>query len=317
MIIVGGIVLLIAVLSFVFLSSKKAPTTPIDNTQTNGTTTNGNGGVTTVIPSTTTGGRDFVVKEDPSQPFASVKPRGPEPVVKPTTNTKFQDYNKAVADGLIPDQNGLYNQVVSANYDPTKNQNTDYTLSQDQFVNTYYPDAKQYIAGQTPTQQQQLAIDPIVSTNANATNNTISLPLNYSGPNFAQSTNSKADMSAYFTSMSNATKSFDVVYGKEMLNVFSVTDAAQLQAYKARTKTVLDSIAKVVTPPAFLGLSEKYYQAYQSTMIIIDDQIAVNKASNSNTAGLAANNLANDVQGYNDLLDILNNDIKTGFSLAQ
>jgi hypothetical protein len=317
LLIIASILILVAVISIVFLNMKKKAITPIDNNSPSADSgSTSNGGVGVITPGNTTDSRGFSVKSDPAQPFALTKPRGNEPVIATNTPTKFKDYNKAVADGIIPDQNGMYHQKVDPNYDPSADPNTNYNLASSSFLNTYYPDASQYIAGQTPEQQQQMALSPIVSTSSD-TAKPVSLPSNYSGPSFKKAGNSKNDFQSYFLSMDTATKSFDIVSGNPMVDVFSSSDATQLTAYKIRVSQVVDAIGKVQTPPTLLGISQEYIQTYQAALNVIDDQISLGQATTTNSLAAGATTIASDFKTYNDLLDQLSLNIKNGLALAK
>lgn len=312
--IIAGVFALIAIVSVVLLSSKKNTTTTTDNTQNNGATT-GSGGVTTTTPSPTTTGRDFVVRQDPAQPFTSLNPRGVEPlVVKTSTSGKFQDYNKAVADGLIPDQDGLYHQVVDPNYDPRKTASLD--ISDTTFLQNNYPDAAAVVAGQTPGQIALNNSDPIVTVNNSNVSSTIQLVPNFSGPSFKQGSSNQSDMTAYLNALSNATKPFDIVYDNKLQNIFSTDNISDLNAAKAQVQSVMDNMAKLTVPAKFLGLAQAYYQGYQVARDLIDDTIGT---SGSNQAGVlaAATRMTTDVNRFSQVSDWITNDINIAARLSQ
>jgi hypothetical protein len=315
LLIIASILILVAVISIVFLNMKKKAITPIDNNSPSadsGSTSNGGVGITT--PGNTTDSRGFSVKSDPAQPFALTKPRGNEPVIAQNTSTKFKDYNKAVADGIIPDQNGMYHQKVDPNYDPSADPNTNYNLASSAFVNTYYPNASQYIAGKTPEQQQQFNSDPIVSVDsqasgANVNTNIPTIP--EADPKIFRVTqdNSVGAVKTYISNLSKALSDLDLVSDPNGIQtIFSTKDPANIDNVKTRLAAVQSLIKTVPVPVKMLGMSEAYYLAYTRASAFLDDTKAANNLNDGSGPGVILQT-QKDGTALTDYLDLINKDI--------
>ncbi|GAC1413400.1 MAG: hypothetical protein NVSMB66_5290 [Candidatus Doudnabacteria bacterium] len=311
--IIAGVFALIAIVSVIFLSSKKNTPVVTDNGQDAGTTTQ-NGGVSKVNPSPTTDGRNFTVKQDPAQPFTSVNPRGVEPNVVVAKPGKFQDYSKAVADGSIPDQDGLYHQVVDPNFNPRASASLN--VSDTSFLQDNFPTAPAVIAGNT---QGQLALnntDPLATIDHSNDSTVIPTIPNFNGPTFRLGQDSSANFNSYLSSLSDTTKTFDIIYGNQIGQVLANDNVSQLNAAKAKVLGIMDAMSKLTVPPKFLGLAQSYYQGYQISKDLIDDQIGTT-GSNRYTVVNAASKLTLDVKRFSDSIGFINSDINIAARLSQ
>jgi hypothetical protein len=270
MLLIGGILALIAIISFVMFSSKKATPLPGD---TNGDGIVDSGDVTDVNASPTTDGR-FVVVEDPAQPFATISPRAEEPLPTTTANGGFDDYDKAVAAGLIPDKDGLYHQVVDPNYNPAKDSKYNYALSSGDFLNSYYGDqVSQVVSGNTSFDQQlnDGGGDLVVSQ---PTTGVILPDASLAGVvKNVSSDNSPTAVRAYYSQLAKVIAPFDLVNTLQdrYLAMINASDPNQLAAYKQQVENVKTAIAAVKTPSQFLGMTQHYYGLYDKYSVLLDE----------------------------------------------
>ncbi len=274
--IAAGVLILIVVVSVVLISSKKPATTTIDD-GTNGSTS-GNGGLTNVTPGSANGG--FTVVDDPTQPFASISPRANEPIRSTPSGTggtatnQFDDYNKAVALGQIPDKNGLYHQNVDPNYNPYKS--ADNALSSTDFLSKYYGsntvastnNGTDQFGQQVNSGSGALVVTPDdTSTVVVATNASLSGVISKVGTD-----NSAQAINAYYASLTSATSSFDLVNDlqKHYLDMINVNTVQELAVMKGQVETIKANIAKLSVPSKLVGMSQHYYIMYDTYSTLLD-----------------------------------------------
>jgi hypothetical protein len=319
-ILIGAIVVVVLlVLGYFLLRSKNTPPVVIDDT---GGTTTGTGGLVKVGATPIYDGRGgLVVKTDPAKPFISVTPRAADKI--PTTvvgggssqtpvgvgdNANFQDYNKALASGLIPDKDGLYTQIVNPIGDNPYTQNAyDYTLGSTDFLSKYYPDVQTTLYGSIG--QDYLsngAYDPGTSThdplivennpgvvvpgtdttdpNAPSPNDGVYIPYkvptwrDYSGPNFPTTTdNSFGALKKYIRDLSNITKPYDLVHNTNLMTDILRTqqDYKKIDAEQAKAQAVRDHLPSLVTPTNLIGFSQHYWELYDYFVSIAGSQHGV------------------------------------------
>lgn len=314
-IIVAGVIALgaVAVVLFSVLSKNKVPPpVVVENPPSTST-----GDVTEVKPGPTPFGRaGFTVKIDPANPFASNSPRSKEPlpvIEQPTTG--FNDYNQAIASGLIADKNGLYKQTVDTDTIAAifNKSGTNYTLSGNNFLDTYYGDANAVISG-TNISGSDNPDQIIVEQNQALSADLLTIPL---VPEVDQKLIpvkediSRSSVTAYINGLSSVLSDLDISHNESLnIKVFTTaTSDAELNALKQQATNVQTEIATTTTPKNMLGLSQEYYLLYQTYKQLIDDRLAINRATRGNADDLVAR-VENNMDKFSTILTRINADIE-------
>ncbi|MEK7076015.1 MAG: hypothetical protein AAB948_04455 [Patescibacteria group bacterium] len=257
--IIGGVAVFLAIVLIAILASKESNTTPPDTT---GTTT-GTGGYVSVTPSPADLGRgEFKVVVDPSRPFATITPRSDEPVILSSVPA-FDNYQTAIDQGLIPDSNGNYKQVVDpSGYTPLEQkQLADYNMPTMDFINKYYgaSTVNDINTGSLGGDDIVIATDSSIAQESLPLIPEIDVTMFVLTPN-----NNKSTMTKYVTELSDATKRFDLVHDDTITkSIFDAQSTAGLDIYTTQANQVLEAIKQVSVPSALLGLSQLYVKAYQ------------------------------------------------------
>ncbi len=311
----AGILLIVAIIFTIYTinKNKNAPTSSgqTPGQQAGSAPVSGSGGLLQVQPSPLYDARgDLIVKSDPTKPFASIAPRAKEPTSASTAagspsnpaSINFQDYNKAVASGLIPDQNGLYTQVIDPSGFSPQDRNTNYALGEDQFLQQYYPEAQSIINSSDPTSQENqsspdaIAIVPSAPLDSNGAVDIVA----GADPSLFKTTaaTDPTTVRYYVVTISKAAAAFDILHDDLKISslILKTHDSATLLSYQAQAKAVQAKIVAIIVPEPLLGLSEAYYQAYQAYQNYIDQLMKIAAAESSAT--LPANT---DLSGYNKL----------------
>ncbi len=289
-----GLVLILGI-GFVLFFGKKSATQNQQQTTTGQTsTTTGTGNFVAVSAGPTYDLRgNLIVKTDPTQPFVSVAPRAqsqqPNKLAQTQTGSslQFQDYNQALNNGLIPDQNGMYKQVVNTSgFSPAETQQYNYALPDSQFLQTYYPGANALLNSGNP------------SSPSNITQGTDSLAVLPSDPTavvdivpgvdptlFKTTTaDDNASLMNYIKQMSAITSAFDLYNNQTTVSnvLLNDTNVDVLNSYKSQAKAVQDQITALTVPQGLLGLAQAYYQAYADYQSFVDLAISL---SGDNSSG--------------------------------
>lgn len=299
-IIAVGVLVAILAIGFVLFSGKKQPQQQAQNTGGQNVTT-GTGSFVQVAPGPTYDLRgNLVVKTDPTQPFASVAPRAAEPAQNnqlaqtPTgSSLQFQNYSQAVNNGLIRDQNGMYHQVVNTSgFSPAELQTYNYALPDDQFLQTYYPQANDLLNSGNPASASNLTqgADSLAIL-PNNPNQTVDVVPGVDPTLFKIiSADDHTSLMNYINQLSNITSAFDIYNDQNTINnALSSSNTDTLNSYGAEAKAVQDKIVALAVPQGLLGLAQAYYQAYQDYQNFINFEIASIEASGigSGSAGLS------------------------------
>ncbi len=275
-----GVIIVLAIGLVLFYGKKPAQQTT-QNTGSQNVTT-GTGNFVQVAPGPTYDLRgNLVVKTDPAQPFASVAPRAQQQTQNQLAQTptgsglQFQNYSQAVNDGLIPDQTGMYHQVVSTSgFSPAELQQYNYALPDDQFLQTYYPSANALLNSGNP------------ASSTNLTQGTDSLAVLPSNPNQivdivpgvdptlfkTSSADDHASLINYVNQLSAITSAYDLYNDDTTVNnvLLNDTNIGALNSYKSQAKAVQDKIVALTVPQGLLGLAQAYYQAYADYQNFVD-----------------------------------------------
>lgn len=316
---------LIIVVGFVFYSRQQKQL--VNNGGQNGGSTTGEGGFTEVPPGPVFDGRgNLIVKTDPTQPFVALAPRAAEP--QPTTGggnsgsgpqSNFKNYNQALADGLIPDKNGLYNQTVDPSgfntYDRTA---YNYSLPEDQFITKYYGSGtvNDIVNDATPADIAANNEDPLLISNSSSQQTQpISVVSGVDASMFQQNGNNAASYQAYIKQLSDATKPFDVIHDSAtMSGLFDTSSDSTLNSYKQKAQQIRDAIKNIAVPSNMLGLSEAYYAAYDDYLRLVDSMIVMNDGSDPDNSD---QNFAAAYSAYTNMLDEVQSDIESATALVR
>ncbi len=310
-IIAAGIVAVIAIAVVGFALSKKSATpatTNTDTTTTDKTGSSGTGTVTNVQPSPTPFGRSgFKVTTDDANPYAKNLPRSKEPASLAVGG--FSDYKTAVETGLIPDASGQYKQVITNNpFSFVKANGVDYTLPEDQFLNSYYPDSQSLIAGNgsvpvtdstgtTVQDPNDILVQPSADQQLPSTIATVP---GVDPKLFIQTQdNSKTAIISYSTKLSEATKNLDLVYEQTyIITLNQAGDEPSLNTLKTEVLKVRNQIVDIAVPSGLLGMSQRYYLLYSQYANLIDDQLALVKVKNKTQYDAAVAKITTDTQAF-------------------
>lgn len=276
--IIAGVALVIVVVAAFVVQKVTKKDNGTGGTGGNGTQT-GTGGLGQPPTGTTNQGRGFAVVTDPTQPYVSGKPRGTE---SPADNDYKKDtggntgltYEQKYNLGLVPDQNGYYKQLVDGSgvNQYMANKLADYRLSEEDFLNKYYPDYVAFNNGTTPSQQEQSNIDPVVA-DSRSYSEIPDVPEVSASQFKIIDDNSTAAVTTYLQGLANATNGFDLLYNDNLAtSLLNLESLSEVQAALNKTAEVANAIRAVPVPSQLLNFSKGYLNSYQLLSAVLADE---------------------------------------------
>lgn len=318
----AALVLIAIAAFFIQKAGKKNPDIGTDQTNTQ----TGTGGLGNLPTGTTNQGRSFAVISDPSQPYVTILPRASETDAdnnyKPATADNNQNsgglsYQQQYDLGLAPDENGEYKQVIdpSGTNQYQANQKADYALSDEQFLQKYYPDYLAFNAGTTPEQIAQDAKDPVVIDTPSAAD-VVDSPTVDSSQFTVSSSNTTTAITAYINKLSDATKDFDLIYNNDLvLNGLDLNTLDEAQGYYDKVAATANAIRAVPVPSSMLAFSKSYLHLYELYAAVLNDEKALIK--NPKATNPVFQTYATDAQAFTDQLSSVMDNINVVKSITQ
>lgn len=318
----AALVLIAIAAFFIQKGSKKNPSTDVGQTNTQ----TGSGGLGNLPTGTTNQGRSFAVITDPSQPYVTILPRASETDAdnnyKPATADNNQNsgglsFQQQYDLGLIADENGEYKQVIdpSGTNQYLANQKADYALSDEQFLQKYYPDYLAFNAGTTPEQIAQESNDPVVTDTPSAAD-IVDSPTVNANQFTVSSSNTQAAILAYIGKLSDATKDFDLVYNNDLvLNGLDLNTLDEVQTYYDKVASTANAIRAVPVPTSMLAFSKSYLHLYELYAAVLNDEKALIK--NPKATNPIFQTYATDAQAFNDQLSTVTDNINVVKSISK
>lgn len=312
--IIGGIAALLAIILIAILAFKK-PSTNEPGT-TDGTAT-GTGGFVSVTPSPADLGRgEFKVVVDPARPFATITPRSDEPIVVAANVPAFDDYQSAINQGLIPDADGNYKQVVDpSGYTPLEQRElADYNMPTMDFINKYYGTS----TVDTINTGSLGGDDVVISTDSLAARESLPLIPEIDVTMFVLTPdNNKSTMVKYISELSDATKRFDLVHDDTATkDIFDAQSTAGLDIYIAQANQVVDAVRKVSVPSALLGLSQLYVKAYQQYLDFVS-QVSMSLDPATQAASEESNQIYSTYTAFGDTITQIKESVSTASNIIK
>lgn len=242
---------------------------------------------------------------DQTQPYATNLPRSDEPArieVPPAAGggagqSDQTIQQRAIAEGLLPDQNGQYVQNVHpSGMNTFMTSSFEAGLNNDQYLAKYFPQSRENIrnfqSGNSGGSADALALYTPPQKPAGAEN--LSVP-EVSGVdrklfNVTTQVNKQA-YSKYIKDLNTAVSDLDLIKDQNILvaPLQFAGDRAKMEENKSKAQLVSKKILSIPVSKNLLGLSQAYYDSYQKYISLLDDAPLVDlrdASSQSRTAGV-------------------------------
>ena len=226
------------------------------------------------------------------------------------TNSGTTGNGSSVAynDGLVPDSDGNYVQTIDpSGFNVADTSQYDNSLSNQDFLNTYYPDADSYINGTDPVDQQINSTDPVV-TDASAVGSdsgdgsdattTTPVPGISAGIFNVINVTDKASLTTYINDLSTEVSTLDLNSDPTMiadvLTDLSNGKYTKVPDQKAKTEVILQQLRDQPVPSEMIGLQESYYAMYQDYDTFLNDALTLQNTSDQTATQQILGNIQND-----------------------
>ena len=251
---VSAVAAVIAVALLIVSLNKKTATNSVTQKPAGST---GSGNISTgASPDLATLGNGTIAvntpKTDSTQPYATTAPRVESPLKTSGNGVALQPASGSSQPTTTPTE-------VAYNYNQTDNS----------FLNTYYPDAKQVITGNQGPQGNigQDSGNQVLYTTTPATPNgpVLTLPSGFDTSTLKTSSdNSPAAIKKYLQALTAATASFDVVHNSGLITApLQAQDARAASNNGIEAASILQAIQVIPVPTTVIDLQASYIDSYQ------------------------------------------------------
>ncbi len=275
----------------------------------------------------------FQIHTDNSQPYAVNEPRSNEPAQQPPAQANNPQANQnqiaaAVAAGVLPDASGNYVQHIdNSGVNQFDVSQYNYSLPDNQFLQTYYPDSSEVISGSTPTDLALNAQDPVLVSNSADTGSLSSdtIPVDNSvDPSElnVSSDNSDAAIGNYIQDLAANTSSYDLVDNPSLLSGIAnnATSQNDLKSAGTTVSNIVSMLKKQPVPSKLLGLHQSYVAMYEHLGASIGDEIRLQNDKNAASLNADAQTLQNDISDFTNSYSAVDNDlgaVQNNFGVSQ